>query len=458
VATPVTAPPGFRESDVQHPFDADSKHLEIMNTNLTKFALFLPLVGYSSIAAQPSITQQPKDQAVSLFADATFRSSVTGDSPLSYQWRFNSVAVAGMTTTSLTITNVQRTNAGNYDLVVTNLSGSVTSQVATLSIVPFSSIYCFGDSWTDTHNCTWDPIRYWNNRASNGPRWPEQLSTNLGLVYSAAGNYAHCGASLDDELNQIDAQLQVPPKPALSLYCIWGGADLRGVTNEATLAQAVRTFVPMNLKLVKHLYARGARSIMFENQQDWSKFPGVIKDYGTNTALLSVLSEYTRRWNDALLEALISYSAATPDVRVYWVDVFGKLNDVIKEPETYGFTKVNVAALDDLTDISFTGPGASYVFWDDYHLTTKADHLLAQWHEEALHNPTLEALQLTIAGGSPVIQMNHLQIGRDYAVQTSPELLNWDDLYAFTAAAGTNLWSGGAGQTPVAYFRLKWRK
>ena len=37
--------------------------------------------------------------------------------------------------------------------VVTNLSGSVTSQVATLTITPFNSIYCFGFSWTDTHNC-----------------------------------------------------------------------------------------------------------------------------------------------------------------------------------------------------------------------------------------------------------------------------------------------------------------
>ncbi len=42
---------------------------------------------------------------------------------------------SGAITASLTLTNVQPTNAGNYDVVVTNAAGSVTSQVAVLTVV-----------------------------------------------------------------------------------------------------------------------------------------------------------------------------------------------------------------------------------------------------------------------------------------------------------------------------------
>src|SRR5437667_414305 len=81
---------------------------------------------------------------------------------------------------------------------------SVASQVATLTITPFNSMYFFGFSWTDTRGIlpdgskcfTWsDPQKYYQGHACNGPMWPEFLSTNLGLAYVASNNYAYCGAS-----------------------------------------------------------------------------------------------------------------------------------------------------------------------------------------------------------------------------------------------------------------------
>src|SRR6059036_263373 len=102
----------------------------------TKF-LQLTILLVASIAAsfaQPFITEQPTNQTASLFADVSFRVMATGDGPLSYQWRFNDADLIEMTNTFLTVTNVQRANAGNYNVVVTNPSGSLTSQVATLTI------------------------------------------------------------------------------------------------------------------------------------------------------------------------------------------------------------------------------------------------------------------------------------------------------------------------------------
>jgi hypothetical protein len=76
---------------------------------------------------QPVILTPPASQTISVGSTATLYVGAGGDSPLIYQWRFNSNSIVGATNTSLTITNAQLANAGYYDVVVTNLSGSVTS-------------------------------------------------------------------------------------------------------------------------------------------------------------------------------------------------------------------------------------------------------------------------------------------------------------------------------------------
>ena len=102
-------------------------------------SLFLLSGVGTALFAQPTITSQPKNQTAGLFADAAFRVVAAGDAPLSYQWRFNDADLTGKTNATLTITNVQRTNAGNYSVIVTNISGSVTSQVASVRVLADNS-------------------------------------------------------------------------------------------------------------------------------------------------------------------------------------------------------------------------------------------------------------------------------------------------------------------------------
>ena len=89
----------------------------------------------------PSITGQPASQSVLSSNNATFTATVAGTAPLSCQWRFNGVPlmdggrVSGSTTTNLSIVNVQTNDAGAYQLGVTNNYGSVTSAVATLTVL-----------------------------------------------------------------------------------------------------------------------------------------------------------------------------------------------------------------------------------------------------------------------------------------------------------------------------------
>jgi hypothetical protein len=88
--------------------------------------------GQSYIA--PYFTTQPTSLTASVGSNPTFSAIAGGSAPLSYQWRFNGANISGATNASFVRFNVQAAHTGNYVLVVTNISGAVTSQVATLTV------------------------------------------------------------------------------------------------------------------------------------------------------------------------------------------------------------------------------------------------------------------------------------------------------------------------------------
>jgi hypothetical protein len=86
----------------------------------------------------PLIESNPQAPTNTIFTGQSFSltAAASGSLPLSYQWRFNGVPVSGATTTLFTKTGVTVGDSGNYDVVVTNTFGSVTSLVAAVTISP----------------------------------------------------------------------------------------------------------------------------------------------------------------------------------------------------------------------------------------------------------------------------------------------------------------------------------
>ena len=90
--------------------------------------------------APPVITAQPQSRTNAEGATATFSVTATTLSPPGYQW-FKSVVsnqwsvISNGTNATLALPSVRTTNAGDYRVVVTSLGGSVTSQVATLTVL-----------------------------------------------------------------------------------------------------------------------------------------------------------------------------------------------------------------------------------------------------------------------------------------------------------------------------------
>jgi hypothetical protein len=89
------------------------------------------------VVAPPAITVQPTNQTVFAGQSASFMVTATNQcgGGLAYQWQLNGINIAAATTSSYTRSSVQQADAGSYTVAVTTLAGSVTSAVATLTVM-----------------------------------------------------------------------------------------------------------------------------------------------------------------------------------------------------------------------------------------------------------------------------------------------------------------------------------
>lgn len=85
----------------------------------------------------PQIVNQPRSQTVYESEPATFSVTATGTNPLGYKWFKNNDLVS--TASTYTIPSVTMNNAGDYTVEVTNTVGSVTSNVAKLTVLPYNA-------------------------------------------------------------------------------------------------------------------------------------------------------------------------------------------------------------------------------------------------------------------------------------------------------------------------------
>jgi hypothetical protein len=75
----------------------------------------------------PLIASAPANQPALLGNSTTLTVNALGVGPLSYQWRHNGVPIPGNTGQTLILPAIQASDAGGYDVVVSNSGGSVTS-------------------------------------------------------------------------------------------------------------------------------------------------------------------------------------------------------------------------------------------------------------------------------------------------------------------------------------------
>src|ERR1035437_6455149 len=128
---------------------ATSAGLSLANVQLTQAGAYSVTVSnlYGVVTSAPAvltvtgvppvIVASPASLAVPVGATADFQVAATGAPPLVYQWVLNgTAAIAGATSSVLSLTNVRLTQVGAYSVTVSNLYGAVTSAPALLQVFP----------------------------------------------------------------------------------------------------------------------------------------------------------------------------------------------------------------------------------------------------------------------------------------------------------------------------------
>ena len=87
-----------------------------------------------TVLVPPAILTPPQATTVTSGATASFSVMATGSPALSYQWKFNGTALAGATSPTLTITNAQSMNQGDYTVVISNAVGTAVSPTVALTV------------------------------------------------------------------------------------------------------------------------------------------------------------------------------------------------------------------------------------------------------------------------------------------------------------------------------------
>ena len=113
----------------------------------------------SLVDSAPVITLQPTNVTTGENSTAQFSVAAIGTKPISYQWTFNTTnEIAGATNATLTLPDVQFTNAGNYAVTLTNIYGSTNSEVASLTVTPCDPTPSGIVSWWAAEGNAYDQI------------------------------------------------------------------------------------------------------------------------------------------------------------------------------------------------------------------------------------------------------------------------------------------------------------
>lgn len=300
----------------------------------------------------------------------------------------------------------------------------------------FTALYVFGDSLSDTgRNPAPAGTNYYDGRYCNGPLWIEYLSTNLGITYSYSNNFAVSGSTTSNLLSQIAGLTPGPDLQSGLFTLISGGNDFfysaesLGTTNslwDNMVTNAVRNLT----NAISAIYTDGGRELIVGNLVNVGQTPAFFLKFPAGYG--NFVDTKVALFNTLFATALTNVLQYSPGLRLYFFDDNLGFSNILNSAASLGFTVTNNNdALDDtnLTDKSFNGPGADYLFWDDVHTTTKADALTAAAAYEFV------AAQLRIAPSGTNFNLNVINLypTLSYTVQGSTNLTTWTNYQTITA-------------------------
>jgi outer membrane lipase/esterase len=307
----------------------------------------------------------------------------------------------------------------------------------------FSSMYVFGDSLSAVSGGgeQYPPppgdsaANYWNGRFSNGQVWVEYLAALQGINFNTNNDFSNFGDDSSEVYRNLVYGNYYPPADiATSLYIYWSAcsdcfllAGLSVATN--SWASGITTEMSNVTASVELLCSQGVRTLLIPNSVDVSLTPFFTYTFGTiigptnvTPGFLESIHTNVIQYNAALASTISKLRAQYPQVTIDAPDFYTQFNFLVAHPGLYGVTRTSIDALEDtnLTDKSFDGPGADYLFWDYLHPTTRVHAFVADFAQQAITPLTIS--RLSLKGASNRLDLANLPLGRTGTLESKTNL------------------------------------
>jgi hypothetical protein len=203
-------------SDYAFPFQGGMDSLAVYNYPLTAAQVHNHWMAVPPTSA-PAITTQPQGGDYLVGQTETLSVTATGLA-VDYQWEVNSNVIPGATFSSLVFAPLALTNAGTYQVVVSNSLGSVTSAPAVMNVVTPVTVLFYQDEFSgaaaalngrmpdtvDQIAGTWIASPYWNVDGNGEAAVQAIGGQNAFLPFVPAQGYIYTlSASMDDPSSGI---------------------------------------------------------------------------------------------------------------------------------------------------------------------------------------------------------------------------------------------------------------
>jgi autotransporter-associated beta strand protein len=312
-------------------------------------------------------SSEPQNQLVYLNGDnhksATFTSSVVGGDA-SFQWYLNGNAIPGATSSSLTLSDLQMSNAGELYVVATGSSGSVTSSVVSLTIYAVNNnVFAY-----DGFDYAAGPVDGVTQNSGFGWNGPWQQVDGNGVVISAGSLIGGANVPAGFDSRSISNAIEVPSNAQTR--------SGRLFDTSPTSELAKQGFVDANGNIGangKTIYlsflqqpdrTSGFYELEFHrgNLSDPGRFGGIGNDAGGNNVNLRAPNNVNNRSLGAGTTGVnfyvvrIDYKAGNDDVFVY------RNPTSLTEPLTPTLTVSNVAdmSINGISVAAYNGPDVKH--------------------------------------------------------------------------------------------------
>jgi len=457
-------------------------HYSVVITNMfggvTSQVAMLIVDGYGGVSS-PVILTNPANKSVNLGGSATFSVVADGTPPLSYQWQSVVTNQPGVdfpdaTNTSYTVNNAQETDAHSYRVVITNLGGTVTSSIATLTVrlppaitnQPVDVTTNIGATVLLSVSATgFAPLtyRWWFNdtnlvSTSNTVRLVNVSTNNAGTFFAIVTNVAGAATSQVATLSVIDdgsepviapVILTNPQNQTVNL----GDAAIFSVAASGTPPLSYQwQFIVTNQPLTSLPNAtNSSHAVNYALAADAGNYRVVVTNAGG--AVTSSFASLTVRLPPAITNQPVGVTTNVGATVRFVVGASG--SGPLNYHWFFGTTSIAGNSSSLLLSNVQTNQAGNYFVVVTNFLGSATSHVAAL---DLFYLPSQTPAQIFASlhpGGSLLYLTVAFEAGKNYRIQTSTNMATWEDLTNFVSTAPimefTNALAPNVNQM---YFRL----